>query len=307
MILFAIPHVNADMRFLLLVLTGWLVPASLLRAQPAEPVLENALMWEIRQTDGPSSWLFGTIHLLPEADYRMPDTLLTVLAGSDMLVLELDMKAALDPAVQMALLPRMMMPEGVTLKTLLKEEDHALVMEAIAASGWPTFLAEGLKPLFLSALIEPGLGLGTGLASFDMALYEYAGQKGIRHTGLESMEEQLAAFDAIPLEEQARLLVAQLRDDKGGTSAFDGLVKAYLTEDLSLLQQAMEEQESGQAAFMEALLYQRNDRWIERMVALMKEGRIFFAVGAGHLGGERGVIRQLQRAGYSLVPHPVFR
>lgn len=295
------------MRLLLLVLTGWLLPALLLRAQPAEPVLENALMWEIRGADGPSSWLFGTIHLLPEADYRMPDTLLTVLAGSDMLVLELDMEAAMDPAAQMALLPRMMMPEGVTLKTLMNEEDHALVMEAIEASGWPSFLAEGLKPLFLSALIEPGLGLGTGLASFDMALYEHAGRKGIRHTGLESMEEQLAAFDAIPLEEQARLLVAQLRDDKGGASAFDGLVKAYLTEDLSLLQQAMEEHESGQAAFMEALLYQRNDRWIERMVALMKEGSIFFAVGAGHLGGERGVIRQLQRAGYSLVPHPVFR
>lgn len=34
----------------------------------------------------------------------------------------------------------------------------------------------------------------------------------------------------------------------------------------------------------------------------MQENTMFFAVGAGHLAGENGVIKLLRRAGYTLKP-----
>ena len=35
---------------------------------------------------------------------------------------------------------------------------------------------------------------------------------------------------------------------------------------------------------------------------MMKEQPVFFAVGAGHLGGENGVVALLRKEGYSVVP-----
>ena len=38
------------------------------------------------------------------------------------------------------------------------------------------------------------------------------------------------------------------------------------------------------------------------MRGMMKEKPTFFAVGAGHLGGEKGVVRLLRDKGYTLKP-----
>jgi uncharacterized protein YbaP (TraB family) len=39
----------------------------------------------------------------------------------------------------------------------------------------------------------------------------------------------------------------------------------------------------------------------------MANGPVFFAVGAGHLAGEQGVIRLLRKEGYSVTPVSVYR
>jgi len=290
---------------------GLLLPLLLL-AQIAcaqtSPAPASALLWQISDTaSGRSAWLFGTIHLIPDQDFQWPDRLRQTLEDSDHLVLELDMTEAMNPMTQMALLPRMMMPDGVRLRDLLEEADYRLVMDALDATGMPAFLFESLKPLFLTALIEPGMGMGGGLESYDMRLYELAMEKKMKHSGLESIEEQLAAFDAVALEDQARMLVEQLRGGGGEGPGLDELIQAYKTEDLARLHHLMQEQQSMDPHMMDALLYDRNRRWIDRIGGFMQEDRVFFAVGAGHLAGEEGVIRLLEKAGYRLTPHPVFR
>ncbi|NJO25532.1 MAG: TraB/GumN family protein [Bacteroidia bacterium] len=42
--------------------------------------------------------------------------------------------------------------------------------------------------------------------------------------------------------------------------------------------------------------------WIPVMEDAMKKNSNFFAVGAGHLPGENGVINLLRKAGYTLTP-----
>jgi hypothetical protein len=50
------------------------------------------------------------------------------------------------------------------------------------------------------------------------------------------------------------------------------------------------------------LLDQRNINWIERIHSLATNEKTFFAVGAAHLGGEIGILRLLQDAGYKVIP-----
>lgn len=50
----------------------------------------------------------------------------------------------------------------------------------------------------------------------------------------------------------------------------------------------------------DALIYNRNADWLKKMPALMAQKPTFFAVGAGHLPGERGVLNLLRKAGYTV-------
>ena len=50
----------------------------------------------------------------------------------------------------------------------------------------------------------------------------------------------------------------------------------------------------------ETLIYARNDNWMKQMPEIMKQKSTLFAVGAGHLPGERGLLAQLKKAGYTV-------
>jgi uncharacterized protein YbaP (TraB family) len=54
--------------------------------------------------------------------------------------------------------------------------------------------------------------------------------------------------------------------------------------------------------YMDLLLYDRNKRWAEQIPQLAKDNPTLFAVGAGHLGGEKGVISLLRKKGYVVKP-----
>ena len=58
------------------------------------------------------------------------------------------------------------------------------------------------------------------------------------------------------------------------------------------------DESEGMAAYEDILLKNRNRNWIAPMSRLMREKPTLFAVGAGHLGGEVGVIALLRKAGF---------
>jgi uncharacterized protein YbaP (TraB family) len=81
------------------------------------------------------------------------------------------------------------------------------------------------------------------------------------------------------------------------------MVKAYREQNLELLDSLSNKSDPGmEADYMDLLLYGRNRHWVEQMPALMKENSLLFAVGAGHLPGEQGVINLLRKKGYKLTP-----
>ena len=60
--------------------------------------------------------------------------------------------------------------------------------------------------------------------------------------------------------------------------------------------------DEGIAEYEDLLLNTRNKNWIPVMGKMMLEQPTFFAVGAGHLGGEQGVVSLLRKEGYTVKP-----
>ena len=165
---------------------------------------------------------------------------------------------------------------------------------------------ERIKPMFLSALTATDMSptaLQSGeVMSYEMELMKMAQEKEKETGGLETMEFQMSMFDSIPYEAQATMLVEGIKNQDGGNEQFAEMVKLYKAQDINAMHQMIDEDEGGVGDYEELLLVNRNLNWIPIMEKMMVEKPTFFAVGAGHLGGTKGVVTLLQEAGYTVQP-----
>ena len=79
---------------------------------------------------------------------------------------------------------------------------------------------------------------------------------------------------------------------------------AYMRQDLDALEELMSQKLGGACDSTpeedEMLVGGRNDVWMKQMPKIMEAHSTLFVVGVGHLVGERGLLRQLQKCGYQV-------
>ena len=64
----------------------------------------------------------------------------------------------------------------------------------------------------------------------------------------------------------------------------------------------VKEDDGGLGNYEDILIYNRNRNWVQKLKTLMPEKSLTIAVGAGHLAGEKGLIKLLRKEGYSVKP-----
>lgn len=269
--------------------------------------LEKALLWEISGNGlETSSYLYGTIHIIPAEDYFLPAGTLEAIATSESIIFEIDMKDMNNIMKQLGMLNNAFMKDGLTLKDLYTDEEYVIVKAHFDKIGMPLFFLERLKPMFLTVFasgeIDPG-DLQSGKAkSYEMEFYDIVKSTKKSSGGLETMEYQMSVFDSIPYQEQADMLLETIQMGDSGGDSFKEMVSIYKLQDIEGMQTMFEEEDSGVEGYEDILLVNRNKNWIPVMGEYMVKGRTFFAVGAGHLAGPQGVIHLLREAGYTLAP-----
>ena len=279
-------------------------------AAPVSAELENALLWEIsgkKLTE--SSYLFGTIHIIDQKDFFWPNGTLKALEDSDKVVFEINMDNIMDMeniGNLMGILDGIMMDGGVTLKDLVSAEDYQMINDHFSELGLPLFFFEKMKPMFLTVFgsgdIKPGDLQSGEIKSYEQELLTIGKSANKVFDGLETIEYQISIFDSIPYKAQADMLVESIKAGDTENDQFKEMVKIYRAQDLNAMQEMFAAEEGGIEGFEDILLVNRNKNWIPIMIKMMGEKPTFFAVGAGHLGGEYGVIELLRKEGYNLKP-----
>ncbi len=288
------------------ILLGWLLSHNLLAQKQKQKQKEaNAaptatLLWEISGKDlAKPSYLFGTIHMLCKDDLQLSENLRAKFAQSEQLALEIDMS---DPKMNMELMKGLMMPDNQSLKTLLTEEEYNKVKNFFKDSIQMNIaMIERIKPFFANSFTLPKL-LSCAVAGYEERLMQLAKeqQKGIK--GVETVQDQIAAADGIPLQQQAKMLVEMADDFQKAKDSFAELLQVYRSQNVEALYQLIARQSGELENFEASLLEKRNLNWIPVMSRMAQEKSTFFAVGAGHLGGEKGVIALLRKEGYEVKP-----
>ena len=292
----------------LLVLIGFTAQAQS-KETPSVQKRENALLWEITGKGlTKPSYLYGTIHLIPKTDFFLTDATKKALNESQKVVFEINMKDMQNPMMLFGIMSKAMMPRGQKLRDLISAEDYALVKKRFETIGLPLPMLETIKPMFLSAMVEGGDNPmdTTGKSettAYEIEIMKIAEQGKKEMGGLETMEFQMGIFDSIPLKTQAEMLVKSIKSVNDGASEFKAMVEMYKNQDIEAMAGTMKSETSGEndlGKYESILLTTRNKNWIPLIVKNSAAKSTFYAVGAGHLGGEMGVVNLLRKEGFTV-------
>jgi uncharacterized protein YbaP (TraB family) len=253
-----------------------------------------------------TSYIFGTIHIIEKEHFFLPEAFEKSMSEVSRLVFEIDMKDMTDISQQMGMLTKAFMKDNLRLGDLLSEEDYGVVKDHFEEMGLPMIFLDRIKPLFLSVFaggdLDP-MSLQSGdFLSYELELSEKAENQGKETGGLESIDYQLSLFDSIPYKDQAVMLVESIKTSSESDGMLEELTRQYTSQDLKQMHDYTLKEESGMMDHAEILLYDRNSNWIPVMREFMKNEPVLFAVGAGHLGGHKGVLALLRSQGFEVTP-----
>ncbi len=283
-------------------ITGLLMAGTLFST--AAQAQDNALLYEVSGNGlKQPSYLYGTFHLVCPTDLTITDAIKKAMNESQQVYLELDLD---DPSLMQGMMKAMMLPDGKSIKDYLSPEDYT-TLETYFKERMKMNLTPmaRMKPIGLMSMMYSTL-LKCQPASYDMTFAQMAGKDKKEVLGLESLDAQLAALDATPMEEQLKGLVDMARKPDEASQEFDKLLAAYKAHDLAALFQHMKSSKfsgSDPAAFdrtMENLLNKRNANWIPVIEKAASQKPTFFAFGAGHLISDKGVVNLLKKQGYTV-------
>jgi uncharacterized protein YbaP (TraB family) len=265
---------------------------------------DKALLYQVSGKDlAQPSYLYGTYHLVCPTDLKITDTIQKAMSETKQLYLEIDFD---DPSLQSNMLQGMMLGGGKTLKDYMKADDFTL-LDAYLKRNLGNGLGQlgGLQPIALLSAMYITL-MKCQPASYDLTFAEMAGKGGKEVLGLETIQEQLAVLGKVPIEQQLEGLVEMARrPDEAGKELTD-LIAAYKAQDLDLLMKLMRESkfDSDTKGFEDEILDKRNQNWIPIIEKAAHDKSTFFAFGAAHLAGEKGVVSLLRAKGYTVKPLP---
>lgn len=268
-----------------------------------EPLPHNrSLLWQVSGNGlAQPSYIFGTIHVIGVEDFSMGANVEKKLNQSKVLVLEMDVKN-INP---LTIASVSLLPDNKTVQDYLDPDDFMLLksyfIDSLGTS--PVVFTNAyarMKPFFLQQMLYIRF-LGENIESYELAFTRMAEDNDKAVEGLETLEQQLGFLDAIPMEQQLEGLVRSIREYGEEAENFDALIQAYKGQDLDQLSKLISEHDDMKD-ITNTLLDERNLDWIPKLESYFQKGLAFVAVGAGHLGGQKGVIQLLRDKGYTVQP-----
>lgn len=284
----------------------------------AAVTMQAQLLWKISGNGlQKPSYIIGTYHLAPVSFTDSIKGLKAALDASEQVYGEIVMADLTSPENQQKAQAAMMLPNGQTLDKLFTADEmtriNALVKSVLGVDMTNPMVAQQLGKLTpyalqvqLGVLIylkkHPGFNPNEG---FDSYFQKEAAAKGKGVGGLETFDFQInTLYKSATMERQKQLLLCMADNLEFTEEQTENVVKAFFTQDLDGIEKAMDAKLNntcdGTPEEKETLIYSRNDNWMKQMPEIMKQKGTFFAVGAGHLPGERGLLAQLKKAGYTV-------
>lgn len=269
-------------------------------AQVAKPAESHGLLYKISGKNlKKPSYIYGTFHIICQTEMFGMDKLNELIGQSEQLLMEIDLD---DPAVMQSMVASASMPDGKSLKDYLTPDQYAKVDEMFKNYvGVSVDLLNKYRPMMISVAFtsSPKVIGCQPPGSYDLSFMQTAVAKKIPVEGLETVALQLEKLDKKTFDDQAKELYEMALNPQKSIGEMQNIIRVYKTQNSEILYQTITGNFGG-AEFEKGLLEERNTDWIPKIEKAIDEKGTFIAVGAGHLGGEKGVLSLLKKQGYTI-------
>ena len=255
--------------------------------------MKSSLLWRIApKTGGPVSYLFGTMHVRDLRAFQWLEPAKVCIERCEVFATEFDFSDTDHAAVEAVL----QLPPDQTLDALLKPGAwRNLQFYCQKKLGTPAEAMRHLHPMTVSMALTNALLEDEAARSLDETLWEYARARDKSTTGVETFCEQLETLKNISFEQHLKSLTWLLKNYGRQKRRLKKMLRWYQSGDLQQLYHAAKKDARGMRRIM---LYERNKIMAHRFAEIAAERSLFCAVGAGHLAGEKGMLRLLKKQGF---------
>ena len=268
-------------------------------------------VWEAKNQNGDIVYMMGTIHLGDEEVMNMPDYFESTFAKCDALAVECDTsKSDLD----LTSIIGFVYTDGSTIKDHVKEDDYKKAVEILSGSSYYNSVYNYVKPIMWLSLAEIEAASRVGLTDkygVDSILISRAYKENKSVLEVEGSAFQTKVISSISDEIQEMLFHEMAITDnyiEEMVKEMDELYNDWKSgnevesdDELDSETSITEEQQKMIDEYNKIMLHDRNKGMVDKIESYIKEGKkVFFAVGAAHFYGEKGIIKLLENKGYTV-------
>jgi uncharacterized protein YbaP (TraB family) len=257
-------------------------------------------LWELHGKHN-TVYILGSIHVLRPSDYPLAPAVLRAYGNASSIFMEVNLADIDSQQIQTQLLTSARLPEGKTLPAIMGDARYkraqGLAQEVgidlgIFDAFAPWFAAEAISQLQLQQLgFQPKSGV-------EMFFLERARVDGKSVAGLETVQDQIALFDALTMDQQADYLISSLEEAHDLPKEVDAMVHAWANGDTQWFAEQLKSEIGRDPALYDSVLVARNRKWVPKIEALLNDDKNYLViVGTGHLVGQGNVIQLLKKDG----------
>ena len=260
---------------------------------------KNSLLYKITGNGlKKPSYLLGTMHIICGKDFYLQEKVLKALSKCSIYYMEVDLGSTHQMQLMEQQLPAITdIWEGLSISE--KEDLNHILQDQFDLS------LEEVKQLPPVTLINR-MALDTidcdDIKVMEPELLKIAQEKGLQSAGLETALQQLHIAQKVFTGKE---ILRQLKSAGAYKELFNKLMKAYHSENLQELALLVNGKQFMSERAYNILVIKRNKRWAKTIPSLIVSQSAFFAVGAGHLPSEQGLLQLLNEKGYAV--NPVYR
>jgi uncharacterized protein YbaP (TraB family) len=286
---------------LLLSLTGLISLESNSQFLPAKD--NKSLLWEVTGNDlQKPAYIYGTMHLLCSKDAVISPNLKQVISEADQIYFEIDMD---DLGELLSGFKQGVMQNDTTLTDLYSTEEYDRVKTFFNQHGMGLQfqLFSRMQPMLISALVYHALLPCSQADGMELGIMQLAREYKKEIKGLETAAFQASVLNNISYATQAKELLNSIDSIHTAQTETDEMMELYKEQDVEkLLEYTLKTDAGTSPEVQEIMINQRNRNWVNQFPAITKNTQLLIAVGAGHLGGEDGVLSLLKKEGYDVRP-----
>jgi hypothetical protein len=257
-------------------------------------------MWHITDADS-DIYLFGTFHLLPEKlDWQKP-AMVAAFDKSSILIMEADVTGAAPGDVVKLIQQYGLAPPDKPLRSRLTPEQAKQYESLAKALELDPAVLDPYQPWYASTVLSLKYAQAHGMQASEGAeekLVKAAETENKPRAYLETIEQQIQFLAGLPEQTQNEMFVATLNEIGSSDKLLGDMQTAWEKGDTKAMAKLFDSSIKEVPDLYQTLIVDRNKRWADEIQKLLAgSGKVFIAVGAGHLVGNDSVVALLRERG----------